>query len=95
MLRTGRVEPSGERRPSRRSRLAQIDAFRNSARPALSEIDRILERFNGKRLALSVDALGTVSIEATPAAIEALANVDGVKAVLEDQGISSLRVSGR
>ena len=95
MLRTGRVEAPSERRSSRRSRLAQIERFRESARPALREIDRILERLDGRRLALSVDALGTIPVEATPAAIAALASVDAVKAVLEDQPISSLRVSGR
>jgi hypothetical protein len=61
---------------------------RRLARPALLSIDRILHRFRGRRLAQGADALGSISVEATPAGIEALAASEYVRAILEDQPIS-------
>jgi hypothetical protein len=56
----------------------------------LAEIDRPLTHFGGKRLALGVNALGSVPVESTPDGITALASLDSVKAILEDQPISLL-----
>jgi hypothetical protein len=84
------VEKTSARRPSRVSRQATIAIIRQSAEPALLEIDRILERFDGQRLAASADALGCVPIETTAAGITALAASEHVKAILEDQPISLL-----
>ncbi len=47
--------------------------------PVLAEVDKILERHNGRRLADEVDALGSVSVETTVAGIPALAASDYVK----------------
>jgi hypothetical protein len=79
--------PPGGRR-SRTDRLALIDAVRESAKPALEDIDRVLARVGGRRLSSTVDALGTVPVEATAAGIRALAASAHVKAILEDQPIS-------
>jgi sorbitol-specific phosphotransferase system component IIA len=78
------------RRQSPAERQAAIEAMRQSAEPALAEIDRVLRHFGGKRLAANVNALGSIPVEAPPNGIVALATLDSVKAVLEDQPISLL-----
>src|ERR1051325_5481186 len=55
---------------SRADRQATIEAIRQSAEPALRDIDRILERFDGRRLA-EVNALGSIPVEATARGIAA------------------------
>ena len=77
-------------RRSRGSRSAIIDATRKSAGDALPYIDKVIEKFGGKRLADSASALGSVPIETTSEGIKALAELEQVKAILEDQPISSL-----
>lgn len=78
------------RRQSAAERQAAIEAVRRSAEPALIEIDSVLERFSGKRLAPAVDAFGSIPVETTAAAITALATIEHVRAILEDQPISLL-----
>jgi hypothetical protein len=78
------------RRQSPAGRRAMIEAMRKSAEPALDEIDRVLSHFGGKRLAPSVNALGSVPVEATPAGLTALSTLESVKAIFEDQPISLL-----
>ncbi|KJV06822.1 hypothetical protein [Methylocucumis oryzae] len=56
----------------------------------LPEIDRVLARFGGRRLADSVDALGALPVETTPEGIRALANAEGVQAIMENQAVSPL-----
>jgi hypothetical protein len=87
LLRTPGVEGASGRRQGRTARQERIDAVRGSAERALDDIDDILDRFEGKRLADSPDALGSVPVETTPAGIEALASSNWVKAILEDQSI--------
>lgn len=85
-----RTEGAGKGRRSRSSsaeRQAAVEAMKESARNALGEVDRILERFHGRRLAEDPDALGSVAVEATAAAIRALARSRTVKAIMEDQAI--------
>lgn len=90
MLRLGDTEVTPGRRQSPSQRQAVIEAMHKSAEPALAEIDRVLRQFGGKRLASSVNALGAVPVETTPEGITALATLDSVKAILEDQPISLL-----
>lgn len=90
VLRLADTEVTPGRRQSPSERQAVIEAMRHSAEPALAEIDRVLSHFGGKRLAPSVNALGSVPVEATPDGITALASLDSVKAILEDQPISLL-----
>ena len=67
-----------------------INAVRQSAETALPDIDEVLRRFDGKRLSNNVSALGSIPVETTPAGIKALATLDQVKTILEDQPVSSL-----
>jgi hypothetical protein len=83
------------RRQSSAERQAAIESVRKSAEQALVDIDRILECFDGQRLAKSPDALGSISVETTAAGITALASCGHVKAILEDQPISLLAGSKR
>jgi hypothetical protein len=88
-----RVDGSGEtpaRRQSRAERQAMIERIRQAAGPALVVVDEILDHYNGKRLAASVNALGAVSVETTAAGIHALAASEQVKAILEGQAVSLL-----
>lgn len=90
VVRLGDTEVAPGRRQSPSQRQAVIEAMHKSAEPALAEIDRVLRQFGGKRLASNVNALGAVPVETTPEGITALATLDSVKAILEDQPISLL-----
>lgn len=82
-------KPSG-RRQSQKERQAAIETLRQSASEALIGVDDILKRFGGQRLANAPDALGSVPVETTAAGIKALASLENVKVILEDQRISLL-----
>lgn len=77
-------------RQSRSERKAALDVIRQSARSALEKVDSVLKECGGRRLDNEVTALGTVTVEATPAAIHALARLKDVKTVFEDQPVSLL-----
>src|SRR5689334_22584034 len=74
---------------SRLDRQATITKLRQSTAQTLGELDNILTRFDGKRLA-EVNALGSVPVEIAAAGIPELAASAHVKAILEDQPIASL-----
>ena len=88
MLHTKDAGETPARRQSRADRQAAVEAMRKSAEQALVEVDDILKRFDGKRLASSPDALGSIPIETTVAGITALTSFEYVKAILEDQPTS-------
>lgn len=90
MLRTDKAQPARSKDRSSSNRQAIINRVREAAESALSDIDGILKRFDGKRLAGRVSALGSVPVETTGEGIKALARSEHVKAILEDQAISSL-----
>lgn len=90
MLRSKRTGVSAANRQSRTERRAEIRALRESEGQALSEIDEILQHYDGRRLKDKVDVLGSIPVEAVPAGIRALAASEHVKAILEDQEISLL-----
>ncbi len=77
--------------PSRLERVAKRremrEAVHAAAAMALPEIDQVLARFGGRRLADAVDAFGGLPVETTPAGIRALANTEGVRAILENQAV--------
>lgn len=81
----------GETSSSRLERVARRgemrEAIRAAAAAALPEIDRVLARFGGRRLADGVDVLGSLPVETTPAGIRALADASGVRAILENQAV--------
>jgi hypothetical protein len=86
LLRTDVEDRSGKRQRGD-ERKATIEATRRSADRALRNVDDILSRFDGQRLADRPDVLGSIPVEATPAGIKALASSKWVTAVLEDQEI--------
>jgi hypothetical protein len=78
-----------EGRPSRAARKEKMRSVRDSLSGVLPDIDLILKRHRGKRLASRIDALGAVPVVTTAAGINALAASEHVKAIIEDQGIYS------
>jgi hypothetical protein len=91
ILDRGGARPGAVRRRDSRERARAVETVRRGAESALAEIDEILARRGGHRLAAAPDALGTVAVEGNPAAIRALAEVPRVRAILEDQPISLAR----
>lgn len=75
------------RRPSRAERQEAAGKISLSAEAALPEIDQILERFEGHRLAEHPNAVGAIPVETTAGGVIALADADCVKTILEDQNI--------
>ena len=90
LLRTNAAGGASERRLSRAERKAAITAIRKSGEGALTDIDEILARYDGKRLS-GVNALGSIAIETTAAGIIALAGSRHITTILEDQPISLVR----
>ena len=62
----------------------------DAADRGVPEIDRILRDHGGRRLADRVNALGSLPVETTPAGLRALAASARVKAIFEDQPISTV-----
>ena len=87
LLHTGDIDGTPGKRQTGSDREATIEAMRSAAEQALDDVDGILDRFDGQRLAESPDALGSVPVETTAAGIRALASSERVRAILEDQSI--------
>ncbi len=84
------IETVGKGTSSRQSpaeRTAAMEGIRNSARQALNYILKIIQDFGGQQLADHPNVLGCIPIEITAAGVNALAQSDVVKAVMEDQQI--------
>ena len=81
------VKPSG-RRMTTAERLAVIDDIKQSAQTAFPAIDKALQPHGGKRLDETASAVGSICVEAMSSGIRALAALDRVKAILEDQSVS-------
>ncbi len=81
---------AGARRPSRADRQDSAKKLSQLAEAALPEIDQILERFDGHRLAEHPNAVGAIPVETTADGVIALASSDCVKTILEDQNITIL-----
>jgi hypothetical protein len=80
----------GAARPSRAERQDAVERVCREAEAALPEIDQILERFDGHRLAEHPNAVGAIPVETTVRGVIALAGADCVKTILEDQNILPL-----
>ncbi len=78
-------------RGSRVERQSTVDKKRRAAEHALPEIDTILRRYGGRRLADGANALGSIPVETTAAGIKALAASRHVRLILENQAVSLLR----
>ena len=88
LLRSDNSAGTAGRRGSSHQRQAAIEAARRASEPGLREIDRILDRHKGTRLATHADVLGSIPVETTAAGVSALASSEHVRAILEDQPIS-------
>lgn len=80
----------GGRRTRGSTRAALVEAGKRSAAEGLGEIDAILKKTGGHRLADAPDLLGSLPIETTAEGIVALAGSPRVKAILEDQQIKAI-----
>ena len=76
---------SAGRRQSATERQAAVAAARAVGQELLPDINAVLERTNGRRLADAVSVLGTLPVEVTKRGIRELAGRDDVQAILEDQ----------
>src|SRR2546429_3701363 len=85
MLRNGTTKTAPKRRRTLRARRALVKRTRQSVSDVLPAIDRILKRYQGKRLRSEIDALGAVPVITTTAGINALTHSEHVKAIFEDQ----------
>jgi hypothetical protein len=90
LLDTGPTPAAAPGRPSKAARKAIVEAIQTAAAPALAEVDRLLERSGGRRLAPGPDLFGSVPVEAPAAALLALAGSRHVRALLEDQPLSMM-----
>lgn len=77
----------GATRPSRAERQDTAEKISQAAEAALPEIDQILERYDGRRMAEHPSAVGAIPVETTVGGVIALADADCVKTILEDQNI--------
>ncbi|MHC5828790.1 MAG: hypothetical protein ACYT04_76035, partial [Nostoc sp.] len=75
------------KRQSPNERQAVIQAVRESAEQALGNIIGIIQNFDGRSLTEHPDLFGSISVEITVAGVNALAESEAVKAVIEDQSI--------
>jgi hypothetical protein len=91
MLQAGDPATANARRRASSEREAALRSARQRVESALPDIDQVLEKFGGKRLSGEMDALGAVSVETTAAGVRGLTSLECVKAVLEDQGILTIR----
>ncbi|MEJ6481437.1 hypothetical protein N0Y54_08880 [Nostoc punctiforme UO1] len=81
------------KRQSRSERQAAIKAVRESAKQALGNISGIIQNFEGRSLTEHPDLLGSIPVEITVAGVNALAESEAVKAVIEDQSIYPIHLS--
>jgi hypothetical protein len=91
LLDTGRAPAAAPGRSSKPTRKTISEAIQASAAMALVEVDRVLERSGGRRLAAGPDLLGSIPVEAPASALLALARSEQVRAILEDQPMSLMR----
>src|SRR5215471_19609193 len=84
----GGAASAGRLSPADRQAIAE--QVSNAAEAALPEIDQILERYDGRRMAEHPSAVGAIPVETTVGGVIALARADCVKTILEDQNILPL-----
>ena len=91
LLDTGPAPPAAAGRVSKTERKEIAETIRTAATAAFAEVDRLLERSGGRRLAPSPDLFGSIPVEAPASALLALAGSDHIRALLEDQPLSLIR----
>lgn len=87
LLQTPIAKNAAAKRLAHTERQTIINNVRHSSNEALKAINKIIEHFNGRKLAEQVDLLGSIPIEITAAGINALAESNAVKSIIEDQDI--------
>ena len=75
-------------RPGRAERQAIASSIKRTGAGAIKDLHAILKPFGGRILSDQPTALGTITIESTPAGIAALSKSDAVRVILEDQPVS-------
>jgi hypothetical protein len=80
----------GARGQPRTQRQTLLDTIGRSTEKHLPEIDAVLSRYGGQRLADRANVPGYIPVETTSNGIYALAKLPHVKAIIENQAISSL-----
>jgi hypothetical protein len=91
MLNTGPAPAVTPGRPPKAERKRIAEAIQAAGMAPVEEVDRLLERSGGRRLAPGPDLFGSIPVEAPAAALLALAGSEHVRALLEDQPISLMR----
>lgn len=90
LLRSPATKDAATKRPSQIERQSTTNSVRQASNEALNSIAKIIEDFNGHKLAEQADLLGSIPIEISVAGIKALTESDAVKSILEDQTIRLL-----
>jgi hypothetical protein len=91
LLDIGPAPAAAQGRLPKAARQGIAESIQKAAAPALAEVDRVLERSGGRRLRQSPDLFGSVPVEAPARTLLALAGLEHVRALLEDQPLSLLR----
>lgn len=87
LLELKEAENNTGKRQSRSERKATIKALQKSTEQSLENIEPIVKHFKGYLLSQRPDLLGSIPIEIAAAGIDALAESNAVKAVIEDQEV--------
>ncbi|MBN3899559.1 MAG: hypothetical protein HWQ41_31120 [Nostoc sp. NOS(2021)] len=87
LLQVQDAQSLANKRQSPNERQAVIQAVQKSAEQALGNIIGIIQNFDGRSLTEHPDLFGSISLEITVAGVNALAESEAVKAVIEDQSI--------
>jgi hypothetical protein len=95
LLDTGQSPAAAPGRPSKAARKEIAKAIQIAAGVALAEVDRLLGRSGGRRLASGPDVFGAIAVEAPASALLDLAGSKYVRALLEDQPVSLMREPDR
>ncbi|WP_445633313.1 hypothetical protein NSTC745_04965 [Nostoc sp. DSM 114161] len=93
LLQVQDAQTSLNKRQSRSERQAAIKAVRESAKQALENIVEIIQNFDGQPLTEHPDLFGSIPLEISVAGVNALAESEAVKAVMEDQSIYPIHLS--
>ncbi len=82
---------TGDARSRSAQRAAAIANTRRASERVFDEIDAQLAQSGGRRVTQRPNSLGFIVVETTPKGVEALADMEWVSAVVEDQPIRQLR----
>ena len=80
-------DKGGRGKDGKRERLMVL--LEEETKEALPKIDQVLANYGGRRLE-SINSLGAVPVIATAPAVVALANIESVRSIIEDQPLHGL-----